>query len=142
MLDRTKQFTLKNGEFPGDTLAYQSGYPGGAPAKINTAGSIARAYDDIGYVGIFAKGSDVNVSGDAVTFYAGPGIFTLSKGTAEATYPYLSTATYAISDAVGIVASGQFSNSYSTNLLRGRVLAVGAVAGGITSSLTVLFVGN
>jgi hypothetical protein len=141
MLSAAKAFTIKNGEFTGDITAWQSGYQGGTPACVNSAGSIARAYSDVGYVGLFAKGSDVDVSGSAVTFYAGSGIFTMTTSTGEGSlYPYLSTATYVCGEAVGVTALGQYSNSYSSNAVRGRVLAVGSVSGGITSSLTLLMI--
>lgn len=136
-LNRTKQFVLKNGEWPGSTIAHTSGYSGGMPAKINTDGELARAYSDTGYVGIFANGSDVDPSGAAVTFYAGTAIVTLEKGTGEAAYPYDEDQTYAIGDDVGIVA-GEWSNNSPTNV-RARVLGVGTVAGGKTTSLTLLF---
>ena len=136
-LNRTKQFVLKNGEWLGSIVAHQSGYSGGMPAKINTAGELARAYDDTGYVGIFAKGSDVDVSGAAVTFYAGPGIFTLEKATDEAAYPYDEDLTYAYGDNVGILA-GEWVNAGHTTT-RARVLGVGTVAGGKTASITILF---
>jgi len=136
-LNRVKQFTLKNGEWLGSIVAHQSGYSGGMPAKINSAGEIARAYDDNGYIGIYAKGSDVDVSGAPVTFYAGPGIFTLEKGSGETAYPYDEDLTYDEGNNIGIL-SGEWVNSgHSTT--RARVLGVGAVAGGKVSSLTVLF---
>lgn len=136
-LNRVKQFTLKNGEWNGSIVAHQSGYSGGMPAKINTAGDIARAYDDTGYVGIYAKGSDVNVSGAAVTFYAGPGIFTLEKGAGESAYPYNSALTYAYGDSVGIVAGAWANAGYTT--ARAKVVGVGTVTGGTTTSLSLLF---
>ena len=137
-LNRVKAFTLKNGEFLGDITAWQSGYSGGMPARVNSVGSIARAYSETGYVGIFAKGSDVDASGSAVTFYTGPGIFTMEKGSAEAAYPYDEAQTYVAGENFGIVA-GEWSNQTPTTT-RGRVLAVGAVSGGVTTSLTLLFV--
>ena len=138
MLNRTKQFTLKNGEWAGSIVANQSGYSGGMPARVNSAAEIARAYDDTGYVGIYANGSDVDVSGNPVTFYSGPGIFTLEKGTGETAYPYLSTQTYAAGETVGNL-NGLWNNAgYSTG--RARVLGVGSVSGGTTTSLTILFV--
>jgi hypothetical protein len=137
-LNRLKQYVLKNGEFTGSIVANQSGYSGGMPARINSAGEVARAYDDTGYVGIFANGSDVDVSGAAVTFYTGSGLFTLEKGTGESAYPYLSTETYVIGQAIGIT-NGLWDNSYS-GTTRARVLGVGSVAGSITTSLTLIFV--
>lgn len=136
-LNRTKQFTLKNGEWPGSTIAHTSGYSGGMPARINTAGEIARAYDDNGYIGIYAKGTDVNVSGDPVTYYFGPGIFTLEQGTDETAYPYDEDQTYDEGDNVGILA-GEWTNTGFTTT-RARVLGVGTVSGGKTSSVTVQF---
>ena len=139
MLNRTKQFTLKNGEWAGSIVANQSGYSGGMPARVNSAAEIARAYDDTGYVGIYANGSDVDVSGNPVTFYAGPGIFTLEKGAGEAAYPYNEALTYAAGEAVGILA-GEWSNTgYATYYERARVVGVGTVSGGVTTSLTLLF---
>jgi len=135
-LNRTKQFTLKNGEWPGSIVAHQSGYSGGMPAKINTAGEIARAYDDTGYVGIYANGSDADVSGAAVTFYFGPGIFTLEKGDAETAYPYDEDLTYDEGDNVGILAGEWVNAGHSTT--RARVLGVGTVSGGKTTSLTLI----
>lgn len=136
-LNRVKQFTLKNGEFLGSIVAQQSGYSGGMPCLINSAGEIARAYSDTGYVGIYANGSDVDVSGAPVTFYTGNGIFTLEKGKNEAAYPYNEALTYVPGEAAGIV-SGEWANAgQSTD--KARVLAVGAVAGGVTSSITLLF---
>ena len=136
-LNRVKQFTLKNGEWLGSIVAHQSGYSGGMPVRINSAGELARAYNDTGYVGIYAKGSDVDVSGSPLTFYAGPGIFTLEKATAEAAYPYDEALTYATGEDIGILA-GEWVNAGHTTT-RARVMGVGAVSGGITSSLTVLF---
>lgn len=136
-LNRVKQYTLKNGEWLGSIVAHVSGYSGGMPAKVNTAGEIARAYNDTGYVGVYAKGSDVDVSGNPVTFYTGPGIFTLEKGSGEAAYPYDEDQTYVNGDDVGILAGEWTNTGYST--VRARVLGVGAVAGGKTSSVTVLF---
>lgn len=136
-LNRTKQFTLKNGEWTGSIIAHQSGYSGGMPAKINTAGDVARAYDDTGYIGIYANGSDVDVSGNAVTYYFGPGIFTLEKGTAESNYPYDEDQTYNEGDNIGILAGEWTNTGHSTN--RARVLSVGTVSGGKTTSLTVQF---
>lgn len=135
-LNRVKAFTIKNGEWPGSIDAHQSAYSGGMPAKINSAGEIARAYDDNGYIGVYAKGSDVDQSGDPVTFYAGPAIFTLEKGANEAAYPYNEALTYADGENIGIL-SGEWVNSgHSTT--RARVLGVGTVSGGVTTSLTVL----
>ena len=136
-LNRTKQYTIKNGEWLGSIVAHQSGYSGGMPARINSAGEIARAYDDTGYVGIYAKGSDVDVSGSPLTFYAGPGIFTLEKGSGEAAYPYDEDLTYATGENAGILAGEWVNAGHSTT--RARVMGVGTVAGGKTSSLTVLF---
>jgi len=136
-LNRVKQFTLKNGEWLGSIVANQSGYSGGMPAKINSAGEIARAYDDNGYVGIYCKGSDVDVSGAPVSFYAGPGIYTLEKGAGESAYPYNEDLTYAIGENAGILA-GEWVNSGHTTT-RARVMGIGTVAGGKTSSLTLLF---
>jgi hypothetical protein len=140
MLNRTKQFTLKNGEWTGSIVAHQSGYSGGMPARVNSAAEIARAYNDTGYVGIYANGSDADVSGDPVTFYTGPGIFTLEKGSAEAAYPFDEGQTYAAGDSFGNLA-GEWSNT-GYSVARGRVLGVGTVSGGITSSLTLIFVAN
>lgn len=138
MIDRAKAFNLKNGEFLGDTTAFQSSYSGGMPACVNSLGNIARAYSDTGYVGIFAKGSDVDQSGAAVTIYIGQGIFTLVKGATEtAGYPYNSSLTYTPGDAIGVVA-GLWSNS-NPAVVRSRVLAAGAVSGGVTTSLSILF---
>jgi len=136
-LNRTKQFTLKNGEWPGSIVAHQSAYSGGMPARVNSAGEIARAYSDTGYIGIYAKGSDVNVSGAAVTFYTGLGIFTLEKDTDETAYPYNEDLTYDEGNDIGILA-GEWVNSGHTTT-RARVMAVGTVAGGKTSSVTILF---
>lgn len=136
-LNRVKQFTLKNGEWLGSIVAHQSGYAGGMPARVNTAGEVARAYDDTGYIGIYAKGSDVDQSGAPVTFYAGPGIFTLEKGSGEAAYPYDEDQTYVPGDDVGII-SGEWSNNSATTT-RARVLGVGTVSGGKTSNVTLLF---
>jgi len=138
MLNRQKQFTLKNGEWTGSIVAHVSGYSGGMPAKVNSAAEVARAYDDTGYVGIFANGSDVDVSGSPATFYTGPGIFTLEKGAAEAAYPYDEGQTYVAGDSVGILAGEWTNTGYST--ARARVLGVGTVSGGNTTSLTILFV--
>ena len=136
-LNRLKQFTLKNGEWAGSIVAHQSGYSGGMPAKINSAGEIARAYDDTGYIGIYAKGSDVNVSGAAVTYYFGAGIFTLEKNTVETAYPYDEDLTYDEGENVGIL-NGEWVNAgHSTT--RARVLGVGTVSGGKTLSLTLQF---
>jgi len=135
-LNREKQFTLKNGEFLGSIVAQQSGYAGGMPALVNSAGEIARAYSDTGYVGIYANGSDVDPSGAAVTFYTGPGIFTLEKGTGEAAYPYNEDLTYVTGEGAGIL-TGEWVNS-GMSTTRARVLGVGSVAGGKTSSLTLL----
>ena len=137
-LNREKQFTLKNGEFLGSIVAHQSGYAGGMPAAINSAGEISRAYGDTGYVGIYAKGSDVDASGAAVTFYAGPGIFTLEKGSGEAAYPYNEALTYTTGNDAGILAGEWVNSGHSTT--RARVMGVGTVAGGSTSSLTLLFI--
>jgi hypothetical protein len=151
-LDRVKLFVLKYGALDGDITAHQSGYPGGAPARINSAGAVARCYSDngaSGYIGIYANGSTDthglkgDQSGNPVTYYFGPGIYTLEKSATnpvEASYPYDSTATYAIGNAIGIgltTAAGQWSNSYGSNTIRGVVLAVGTVSGGVTTSLTV-----
>lgn len=136
-LNRQKQFTLKNGEWSGSTIAHQSGYSGGMPAKINTDGDIARAYDDTGYIGIYAKGSDVDLSGAPVSYYFGPGIFTLEKGDDETAYPYDEDLTYNEGDNIGIL-SGEWVNSGHTTT-RGRVLSVGSVTGGKTQSLMVQF---
>ena len=135
-LGRIKQFTLKNGEFLGSIVAHQSGYSGGMPARVNSAGEIARAYSDTGYVGIYANGSDVDPSGAAVTFYAGNGIFTLEKKSAEAAYPYNEALTYVPGEAVGILAGEWVNSGHSTD--KARVLAVGTVSGGTTLSLTLL----
>jgi hypothetical protein len=135
-LDRVKQFTLKNGEFLGSIVAQQSGYSGGMPAKMNSAGEVARAYADTGYIGIYANGSNVDKSGAPVTFYAGNGIFTMNLGTEETVYPYDSTLTYVPGQAAGIV-SGLWANAGQATD-KARVLAVGAVSGGVTSSLTLL----
>jgi hypothetical protein len=140
-LSRVKQFTLKNGEWPGSIVAHQSGYTGGMPARVNSAAELARAYDDTGYVGIYAKGSDVDVSGDPVTFYAGPGLFTLQQSAGEAAaslaYPYDETLTYVPGESVGILAGRWVNAGQTTN--RARVMGVGTVSGGITTSLTLLF---
>jgi hypothetical protein len=136
-LNRVKQFTLKNGEFLGSIAAQQSGYSGGMPARMNSAGEVARAYSDTGYIGIYANGSDVDVSGDPVTFYAGNGIFTMEKGAGEAAYPYNEALTYTPGEDVGIV-SGEWANA-GTASTKARVLGVGATSGGVTSSLTLLF---
>jgi hypothetical protein len=136
-LNRTKQFSLKNGEWLGSIVAHQSGYSGGMPARVNTDGEIARAYSDTGYVGIYANGSDVDPSGDAVTFYAGPGIFTLEKGADESAYPYDEDQTYDEGDSVGILAGEWTNTGYTT--ARARVMSVGSVSGGKTSSVTLLF---
>jgi hypothetical protein len=134
-LNRQKQFTIKNGEWAGSTIAHQSGFTGGMPARINSAGEIARAYNDDGYVGVYALGSDVVNSGDPVTYYTSPGIFTLEKNAAEAAYPYDEALTYTPGDNIGIL-NGEWVNSgHSTT--RARVLAVGTVAGGNTQSLTI-----
>ena len=139
-LNRVKQFTVKNGEWPGNIACHVSGYSGGHPARINDAGNIERAYSDTGFVGIFAKGSDVDNSGDPVTFYAGPGIFTMEKGSGEAAYPYDEDLTYVCGQAVGLtVAGGEWSNSASIVSTKATVLGVGTVAGVKTSSLTLLF---
>ena len=140
-LDRVRQFTLKNGEFLGSIVAQQSGYSGGMPARINSAGEIARAYSDTGYVGIYANNSNVDKSGAPVTFYAGNGIFTLILGTGETVYPYASTLTFVPGDDVGIGASanaGLWANT-GTTTTKARVLAVGSVSGGVTTSLQLLF---
>ena len=134
-LNRTKQFTLKNGEWYGCIIAHQSGYSGGMPAKMNTDGDIARAYDDTGYIGIYAKGSDVDASGSPVTYYFGPGIFTLEKGDDETAYPYDEALTYNEGDSVGILAGEWVNAGYTT--ARARVLAIGTVSGGVTTSLTI-----
>jgi len=134
-LNRQKQFVLKNGEWSGSIVAHQSGYSGGMPAKINADGEISRAYDDNGYIGIYAKGSDVDASGAAVTYYFGPGIFTLEKGSGETAYPYNEALTYDEGNNVGILGGEWVNAGHSTS--RARVLAVGTVAGGNTSSLTV-----
>lgn len=137
-LNRTKQFTIKNGEWLGSIVAHQSGYSGGMPARINSAGEIARAYDDTGYIGIYAKGSDVDVSGAAVTFYTGPGIFTLELGAGEnSIYPYDEDLTYDEGNNIGIL-NGEWVNAGHTTT-RARVLGVGTVSGGKTSSITILF---
>jgi len=136
-LNRVKQFTVKNGEFLGSIVAHQSGYSGGMPCAMNSAGEIARAYSDTGYVGIYANGSDVDPSGDPVTFYAGNGIFTLEKGKNEAAYPYNEALTFVPGEGAGILAGEWVNSGQATD--KARVLAVGAVAGGITSSLTLLF---
>lgn len=139
-LNRQKQFTLKNGEWAGSTIALTSGYSGGMPCLVNSDGEIARAYSDTGYIGIYANGSagqDADVSGDPVTFYTGNGIFTLEKAAAEAAYPFDETRSYTPGDNVGIVA-GKWSNN-SPSVVRARVLGAGAVTGGITPSLTLVF---
>lgn len=136
-LNRVKQFVLKNGEWPGSTVAHQSGYSGGMPARINSDGEIARAYDDTGYVGIFAKGSDVDASGSPATYYFGPGIFTLEKATDETAYPYNEDLTYAAGDSIGVLSGEWVNASYTT--ARARVLGVGTVAGGKTQSLVLQF---
>ena len=134
-LNRKKQFALKNGEWTGSIVAHQSGYSGGMPAKINSAGDVARAYDDNGYIGVYAKGSDVDVSGAPVTYYFGPGIFTLEKGSGESAYPYDEDLTYDEGNNVGILAGEWVNAGHSTT--RARVLAVGTVSGGKTQSLTI-----
>jgi hypothetical protein len=135
-LNRTKQFTLKNGEWAGSIVAHQSAYSGGMPARINSAGEIARAYDDTGYVGIYANGSDKDPSGDPVTFYYGPGIFTMEKGSAETAYPYNEALTYDEGENVGILTGEWVNAGHSTT--RARVMGVGTVSGGNTTSLTLL----
>lgn len=137
MLNRVKAFTVKNGEWPGSIVAHQSAYSGGMPARVNSAGEIARAYDDTGFVGLYAKGSNVDRSGDPVTFYAGPGIFTMEKGTGEAAYPYNEDLTYVPGEPFGNV-GGEWANA-GYSILRGTVLGVGTVAGGKTQSLILLF---
>jgi hypothetical protein len=140
-LNRVKQFSVKNGEWPGSIAAHQSGYSGGHPARINDAGELERAYADTGYVGIYAKGSDVDKSGAPVTFYAGPGIFTLEKGAGETAYPFDEDLTYVNGNSVGItVAGGEWSNSASIISKRGTVMGVGTVSGGKVQSLTILFI--
>jgi len=137
-LNRVKAFTLKNGEFQVDASAQQSGFSGGTPASITSLSTVGRAYSETGYIGIFANGSDVVNSGDNVTFYSGPGIFSMEKGANEAAFPYDETQTYVAGNNFGIV-SGVWSNS-APSVVRGRVLAVGAVSGGKTQGLTLLFV--
>ena len=136
-LNRVKQYTLKNGEWAGSIVAHQSGYSGGMPAKINSGGEISRAYNDDGYVGIYAKGSDIDASGNAVTFYSGPGIFTMEKGSGETAYPYDEALTYDEGEAFGNLAGEWVNAGHST--ARGTVLGVGTVSGGETTSLTLLF---
>ena len=136
-LNRVKAFTVKNGEFPGSIVANQSGYSGGMPVRVNTAGELARAYSDTGYLGIYAKGSDVDKSGAPVTFYAGPGIFTMEKGAGEAAYPYNDQLSYVPGDPFGNLAGVWVNAGYS--ILRGTVLGVGTVSGGSTTNLTLLF---
>lgn len=136
-LTRLKQFVLKNGEWPGSIVAHQSAYAGGMPARINADGEIARAYDDTGYIGLYANGSDVDGSGDAVTFYSNGGLFSMEKGSGEAAYPYDEDLTYNEGDNVGILAGEWVNAGHSAN--RARVMGVGTVAGGKTSSLTLLF---
>lgn len=139
-LNRTKQFTLKNGEWAGSTIALTSGYSGGMPCLINSSSEVARAYSDTGYIGLYANGSagqGADVSGDPVTFYTGNGIFTLEKDPLEAAYPYDETRTYVPGEDVGIVA-GKWSNN-SPAVTRARVLSAGTVTGGITPSLTLVF---
>lgn len=136
-LNRQKDFTLKNGEFLGSIVAQQSGYSGGMPAGINSDGEVVRSYGDTSYIGIYANGSDVDPSGAAVTYYTGPGIFTLEKGDNETAYPYDEDLTYVAGNSAGIV-SGEWANAgYST--ARARVLGVGTVSGGKTLGLTLLF---
>jgi len=136
-LNRVKQFTLKNGEWLGSIVAHQSGYSGGMPARVNSAGEIARSYDDTGYIGIYCEGSDVDQSGSPVTFYSGPGIFSLEKSDDETAYPYDEDLTYVPGEAVGILTGEWVNSGHSTT--RARVLGVGTVAGGKTEGLTLLF---
>jgi len=147
-LNRTKVFVLKNGELDGDVAAHQSGYSGGMPARVNSAGAVARCYSDTGtaggFVGIYANGTTDNhgekgdQSGNPVTYYYGPGIYTLEKSATnptEAAYPYNEDLTYTPGESIGVV-SGEWANAgHST--VRGIVLAVGTVSGGKTTSLTV-----
>ena len=137
-LNANKQFVLKNGEFTGSVLAHQSGYSGGMPVRMNSTGEIARVYSDTGFIGIHAKGSDVNASGAPITYYFGPGIYTLEKGSGETAYPYDEDLTYDEGDGVGVIA-GEWSNNAPATV-RARVLAVGTVSGGKTLSLTLQFI--
>jgi hypothetical protein len=134
----TKQFTAKNGEFPGSIVAHQSGYPGGAPARVNSAGEIARAYSDAGYIGLYRNGSNVNQSGAPVTYYFGPAIFTMGKLSGESDYPYNEDLTYTPGNDIGVV-GGEWSNA-SPAVVRARVLGVGSVSGGKTTTLTLQFI--
>ena len=136
-LNRIKAFTVKNGEFPGSIVAYQSGYSGGMPARVNADGEIARAYSDTGYAGLYAKGSDVDKSGNPVTFYNGPGIFTMEKGAGEAAYPYDEDLTYVPGNPFGNL-NGEWVNA-GYSILRGTVLGVGTISGGKTTNLTLMF---